>query len=355
MKNTDSTGLPLPSKGEIVRRDWTQGSIIKNLVQISWPMLVTNLLMTLGPTIDMIWVGKLGNAAVAAVGVAGMVVMLAMCMMMGLSMGMLALIARAIGERDIATAQRTAQQAFIITATYAITMALIGYFLAEQILLLVTSDPEVISLGTTYLRISLIGGVTMAFRMMMDIIMQASGDSVNPMWIAVVYRLFHLVLCPFLVFGWWIFPQLGVSGAAITGVIAQGLGIILGVRVLFGGRSRLKLTFRKFRIDTNIIWRVIRVGLPSGISDIQRSLSQFFIQIFIASFGTAALAAHAIAQRLEMVFMVPAMAFGMGAGVLVGQNLGAKKPERAEKSAWVRRMAYRGFYHRGECGIVYLD
>ena len=261
MEKTDNAGLSTDRR-EIVRRDWTQGSIVKNLVRLSWPMLVTNLLMTLGPTIDLIWVGKLGDAAVAAVGVAGMVVMLAICMMMGLTMGMLAMIARAIGEKDILTAQRTAQQALIITAVYSITMALIGYFLAEQILSLVTSDPEVISLGTPYLRISLIGGVTMSFRMMMDMIMQASGDSVNPMWIAIVYRFFHIALCPFLVFGWWIFPQLGVSGAAYTGIISQCLGIILGIRVLFGGRSRLKLTLRKFRIDMSIIWRIIRIGLP---------------------------------------------------------------------------------------------
>jgi putative MATE family efflux protein len=186
-----------------------------------------------------------------------------------------------------------------------------------------------------YLRIEFIGGATITFRLMMDAIMQASGDSVNPMWIAITFRLFHLALCPFLIFGWWIFPKLGVSGAAYTGIISQSLGIFLGLRVLFGARSRLTLSFKGFRLDLGIIWRIIRIGFPASITGMQRSLNQFFLQIFIAPFGTAALAAHVIAQRLEMFILMPAMSFGQGAGVLVGQNLGAKKPERAEKSAWL--------------------
>jgi putative MATE family efflux protein len=322
-------------KLNMVQRDWTRGSLLKNLLLLSWPMTVTMTLMSVGPTIDLIWVGKLGETAVAAVGVAGVVVQLAMCLMMGLTMGMLALISRTIGEKDIPTAQRIAQQAFVVSGGYAVVMALIGQFLGENILRLITADPNIVSMGTTYLRIEFIGGATMVFRMMMDAVMQASGDSVNPMWIAVIYRLFHIVLCPFLVFGWWIFPELGVSGAAYTGVIAQGLGIIIGLRVLLSGRTRLKLSFRNFKIDFNIIWRIIRVGLPSSISDIQRNLSQFFLQIFMAPFGTAALAAHSIAQRIEMLMFVPTMSFGMGAGVLVGQNLGARQPERATKSAWL--------------------
>ena len=343
MENNNKQILPPLQTGGMVHRDWTQGSIVKNLLQISWPMIVTQMLMMLGPTIDMIWVGKLGNVAVAAVGVGGSVVMLAVCLMMGLNMGTLALISRAFGGKDYETAQRAAQQAFAITAIYSITMAVIGRFFAEKIMSLVTTDPEVIRLGAIYLRIEFIGGLTIAFRMLMDIIMQASGDTMNPMWISLVYRAVHIALCPFLVFGWWVFPELGISGAAYTGIIAQGLGIVLGLMVLLSGKSHLKLSFRKFRIDMSMIWRIIRVGLPASISDVQRNLSQFFIQIFIASFGTAALAAHNIAQRLEMFCLVPAMALGMGAGVLVGQNLGAKKPERAEKSVWTAVLVIEAF------------
>jgi putative MATE family efflux protein len=157
----------------------------------------------------------------------------------------------------------------------------------------------------------------------------------NPMQIAVVFRLFHIGLCPFLIFGWWIFPELGVSGAAYTSVISQTLGVLLGLRVLFGARSRINISFKDFKLDMGIIWRILRIGFPALISGIQRNLNQFILQRFLAPFGTAVLAAHTLTQRLEMLVFMPAMAFGMGAGVLMGQNLGAKQPERAEKSAWL--------------------
>lgn len=318
-----------------LNQDWTEGSILKNLVMLSWPMTVTQTIMSLGPTIDMIWVGKLGSAAVAGVGVSGIVVQLAQGIMMGFTVGMRALIARAVGAQDYQSANRVAQQAVTVTAIYAIFMAVFGHFYGEKVISFITSDPDVIYLGTIYLRIQFFAGGTVVFRMMMDAIMQASGDSVNPMWIAIVYRLFHIALCPFLIFGWWIFPELGVRGAAYTSIIAQSLGILLGLRVLIGSRSRINLTFRDFKFDSDIIFRIIRIGFPSSISGIQQNLNQFFLQIFIAPFGAAAIAAHTIITRLNMFIFMPTSSFGMGAGVLVGQNLGAGKPDRASKSAWM--------------------
>lgn len=324
-----------PPGGGRMNRDWTQGNIFKNLVALSWPIAITQGLMTLGPTIDMIWVGKLGPIAIAAVGVSGVCVQLAQGIMMGLTNGMRALIARSIGAKDIETANLAAQQAAAVTMIYAVIMALIGIFFSEEIIGIIRPSPEVITVGAAYLRIQFIGGATMSFRMMMDSVMQASGDSMNPMWITVVYRIFHIILCPFLVFGWLFFPEMGVNGAALTSVISQTLGILLGVRVLFGTRSRLRLSFKGFRFDWGMIWRIVRIGLPSSIAGIQRMLSQFVLQMFMAPYGTIALAAHTINQRIEMFITMPVMAFGMGGGVLVGQNLGAKQPERAEKSAWL--------------------
>jgi putative MATE family efflux protein len=325
------------------RRDWTQGSILKNLLLLSWPITVTQTLMSLGPTIDMIWVGKLGDTAVAAVGVSGVVVQLAMGVVMGFTSGMMALVSRSYGARDYHSANRVAQQAMVLAILYAVLMALVGQFFGEKIIRIITTDPETVLLGTAYLRIEFIGGATVIFRMMMDSIMQGSGDTVNPMWIAIAYRSVHIALSPFLIFGLWIFPELGVRGAAITGVTAQTLGVILGLRVLLGKRSRIRVSFKGFRFDFSTIWRIIRIGFPSSIAGIQRNLSQFLLQIFIAPFGTVALAAHVITQRIEMFLLMPAMSFGGGAGVLVGQNLGADKPKRAEKSAWLGVSLVQGF------------
>ncbi|MDP2920682.1 MAG: MATE family efflux transporter, partial [Dehalococcoidia bacterium] len=270
--------------GMMARRDWTQGSIFKNLLLLSWPIAVTNTLMMLGPTIDTIWVGKLGSVAIAGVGVAGVAVQLAMGAMMGLTAGMRALIARFIGARDVASANRVAQQAAVVSVLYSVFTAIIGVFYSDEIIRLVGVRPEVVEIGAAYLRINFIGSAAMAFRMLMDSIMQASGDSVNPMWIAAVYRIFHVVLAPFLIFGWWIFPELGVDGAAWTSVISQTLGVILGLRVLMGKRSRLHLTFTGFRFDFGIIWRIVRIGFPALIAGIQRTLIQFILMWFMAPY-----------------------------------------------------------------------
>ena len=316
-------------------KDWTKGNILSNLLKLYWPMAVTNILTMLGPTIDMVWVGKLGAASVAGVGAAGIAVQLTVTSTMGLSVGLRALIARFIGAKDIPGANHVAQQGLLISAFFGLFIASVGVFFAEPILNLLGLQPDVVREGAAYLRVMFIGMGAMSFRVMTEGVMQASGDTVTPMKISVVYRLLHVALCPFLVFGLWIFPRLGVSGAAATNIFSQTTAVLLGLWVLFGGRTRLRLTLRHFRVDPGMIWRIIRIGAPAIVSGAQRTFSHFFLLLFIAPFGTAAVAAHAINQRMEVILFMNSMAFGMSAGVLVGQNLGALKPDRAEKSAWI--------------------
>jgi len=298
-------------------------------------MVISNSLNMLGPTIDMVWVGKLGAASIAGVGVAGIAVMLIMSAIMGLMMGMRAMIARFVGAGNVEGANHVAQQGFAISAIFAILMAVVGIFFAEPIMGLFGLEPDVVAEGVAYMRIIFVGAAAMSFRMMTEGIMQASGDAQTPMRITIFFRIFHVALCPFLIFGWWIFPRLGVSGAALTNVISQSLGLFISLWVLSTGRSRLRLSLKNFRLDPNIIWRIVRIGFPALISGIQRTFSQFFVMLFMAPFGTIAVAAHTINQRIEMMLFMPGMAFGMASGVLVGQNLGANQPERAERSAWL--------------------
>jgi len=298
-------------------------------------MIVGGSLNMLGPTIDMIWVGKLGAASIAGVGVSGMVVMLVNSMMMGLFMGLRAMVARFIGAGDAKGANHVAQQALVVSIAYSMTMAIIGILFAEPILAVFGLESEVITEGAAYLRINFIGMVTMCFRTMTEATMQASGDSVRPMWVAVFFRLFHIALCPFLVFGWWFFPRFGVTGAAMTNVISQGIGATLGLWFLFSGRTRLRLTLRNFRIDPATIWRLVKLALPASVTAMERTLGNLVLMWFMAPFGTLAVAGHTLNQRIEFFLHVPAMGLGQAAGVLAGQNLGAKQPERAERTGWL--------------------
>jgi putative MATE family efflux protein len=322
-------------KGEGWRgRDWTQGSIFRNLLSLSWPMVVGNSLNMMGPTIDMIWVGKLGSSSIAGVGVSGMVVMLANALTMGLYTGLRAMVARFVGAGNAEEANHVAQQALIISIAFSVTIAAIGVLFAEPIMLLLGVGSDVVAQGAPYLRINFIGMVTMSFRNLTEATMQASGDSVRPMWVAVFFRLFHIALCPFLVFGLWIFPRMGVSGAAVTSVFSQGLGAAIGLWFLFSGRTRLRLTLKNFRIDLKMIWRLIKIGIPASITAMERNLGNLILMFFMTPFGTVAVAGHTLGQRMEMFLQMPAMGLGQGAGILVGQNLGARQPGRAEKTGW---------------------
>ncbi|MBI2853244.1 MAG: MATE family efflux transporter [Chloroflexi bacterium] len=318
-----------------MQRDWTQGSILRNLLALSWPMMVTNSVNMLGPTVDMIWVGRLGAASIAGVGVAGMAVMVLNSLFMGLFTGLRAMVARSVGARDEASAIHIARQALAVGTVSSITIAFVGLFLAEPIMRLTGVQEDVITEGAAYLRISLVGMVAMTFRFMADSVMQASGDTITPMKISIIFRIFHVILAPFLIFGWWIFPRLEVSGAALTQVFSAGVGTALGFWFLFTGRSRLHLTLSRFHIDSGVIWRLVKIGIPASAMGMERSLGQFILMWFMVPFGTVAVAAHTLNQRIEMFLFVPVFGMGMAASVLTGQNLGAGQPQRAEKSVWL--------------------
>lgn len=329
-------------KRAALERDWTEGSVVRNLWSLSWPIMVSQTLTVIGPTVDMIWVGRLGAAPIAGVGVSGMVVMAVNSIMMGLYTGSRAMIARLVGSRDTASANKVGQQVLIIGVVFSAVTAAAGMFFAEQILALFGIEPDVVSEGAVYMQIQLAGSITMALAMISQSIMQSSGDTVTPMRISILFRLFHVLVCPFLIFGWWIFPELGVSGAAWANVVSQSLGGIAGMWYLFTGRTRLKLTLKGFRLDRDILWRMMKVGVPSSITGMQRFIPYLILVIFIAPFGTAAVGAHSLMQRIDTFIRMPAGALGNAAGVLAGQNLGAGKPERAEKGGWIAVALFSG-------------
>lgn len=329
-------GAPgIPAGRAAFDRDLTKGSIFRNLWSLAWPMIISSSLNMLGPTIDMIWVGRLGTAAIAGVGAAGMGLMILMPALMGLSMGARAMIARFIGASDEPGANQVARQAFVLSVGFSAVIAVIGIFFAESILKLLGMGDDVIREGAPYLRIVFVGSIALACRFIAEGIMQASGDTVTPMKITIGTRIFHVVVCPFLVLGWWIFPRLGTSGAALTNVLSQSIGLSLALWVLFSGRTRIRLNLNNFRLDPGIIWRMVKIGFPSLVSGLAQPFAMTIFMRIIASFGTIAVAAFTLGTRVQMLLFMPGIALGMAAGVLAGQNLGADQPERAEKSGWM--------------------
>jgi putative MATE family efflux protein len=317
------------------KKDWTKGNTTANLWALSWPIIVSSTVMMMGPIIDTIWIGKLGSAQMAGVGVATIIVMLVNSLIMGLFTGLRALVARFVGAGEMARANHAAQQGLVIGAALSLIVAIIGNFLAEPILELWKLQPDVVAAGAAYMRISLVGIFTMSFGMMAQNTMQASGDTRTPMVITIGARLFHIVLCPFLIFGLWIFPEMGVRGAAMASVISQGSGGAVGLWVLFYGQTRLRLTLKNFSLDWEMIWRMVRIGIPASINGLHMNIGNVVFMWIISPFGTLAVAGHHLIARIDMIVVMPAMGLGTAAGILAAQNLGAGQPRRAEKTAWV--------------------
>ncbi|MFC1900073.1 MATE family efflux transporter [Chloroflexota bacterium] len=327
-------------KSTALEKDWTQGSVAGNLWSFSWPILISQSLSMMGPTIDMIWIGRLGAASVAGVGISGMIVIVANSLTMGLFTGLRAMIARSFGAGDRESANHALQQSFVLGAVFSVMTALIGLFLAEQILMVFGVAPDVVTEGAAYMRIQLVGMVTMSLLRITESSMQASGDTVTPMRITVFYRILHIVLVPFLIFGWWIFPNLGVTGAALTNVITQSIGSILGLWFLFRGQSRLRPTLRNFQFDGKLIWRLAKVGIPASITGMQRFFPSLVLVWFVSPFGTFAVAAYSLMQRIDNFLRNPAASLGRATGILAAQNLGAGQPDRAEKGGWIANSTF---------------
>jgi putative MATE family efflux protein len=298
-------------------------------------MMLMETLYVVSQIVDMIWIGRLGPSAIAGVGVANIVLFAVMSLDISFIIGMRAMVARSVGAGDIAGANTIAGQAFILNVIWGALITITGFLLAETTIKMFGVEPRVIKEGTAFLRIMFAGWVTMEVLIVGLYVIQASGDTMTPLKIEFSIRAVHVVLCPLLVRGIWVFPQLGVRGAALSNVISQILGGGLGLWLLFRGHTRLRLNLRHFRFNPNIIYRILKISGPALFMYLQRSLGDLTLTMFIAPFGTLAVAAHSLASRVDMFLSLPGMGLGSGAGVLVGHNLGANQPERAEKGAWL--------------------
>jgi putative MATE family efflux protein len=330
-KKTDTAKLNEDQKPD----DLISGSIVKNLVKLSWPIIISYTINLIGPTIDMIWVGKLGTEAIAGVGASGMIVMLISSAMMGLNIGTRALVARFIGAGEHENARHVVNQSFMIGVVLSIVFIYVGILFAEKILGLLGIEKEVVAVAVPYMRIMFFTSSILIFRFLTETTMQASGDSVTPMRISILFRVIHVIVCPFMVLGWWVFPRMGVSGAAYANAITQGLALIISFWILYAGRTSLKLKLENIRIDLNMMWRIVKVGIPAAVMSSQRMLGLTLLLIIMARFGTLAVAAHTIWMRIEVVMVPLVVGWGIGSGVIAGQNMGAGNSERAEKTGWI--------------------
>lgn len=313
----------------------TQGRLLRALTYLAWPMLVTALLQNVQSLIDLYWVGRLGHESVASVAMSGTLLMMLFPMLMGISTGTVALVARAIGAGRPAEASAAAAQSLLLAMVLGGLSGGVGLLAADPLLRLLGADPTVMELGGAYLRINLLGSFTAFALFNCNAALQGAGDSRTPMLVMAAANVANIVLDPLFIFGFGPLPAMGVQGAALATVLAQALAAALAIRILLGGRSRIHIRLPQCRPDVPLAWRLLRIGIPGSGQMLSRSLMGLVMMGLVASCGTTAVAAYGIGLRIHIIVLMPAFALGGAAATLVGQNLGAGQPERARRSAWL--------------------
>ncbi len=313
--------------------DLTQGSLFKHLLRLSVPIIFSYILQDAFNIVDMIFVGRLGPGAIAAVGVSGNLLRLIGVFSLGVSTGAGIMVAQHLGARNLNKAEHIAMQALLLAVFFSIAVTLAGYPLAKPGLLAVRMvDPEVLSLGTTYMHITLAGISTMFVSMVLGSIFRSGGDSFTPMVVLVFSTLINIVLDPLLIFGLWGFPKLGVAGSAYATLIGRGAGVIVLLYLCWTNRGPVSLRRVQYRVDMIEILDILRLGVYSSMQGFCRHFSRLGFLWIIGPYGKNIVAAYTICMRLRILVMNPGFGIANSVSPLVGQNLGANQTERAEKS-----------------------
>lgn len=359
---TQETALPRPQSKSILRNmkdvllgvemDYTQGSTNRAILLLSVPMIIEMLAESLFAVVDVYFVGKLGASAVATVGLTESVISLMYAFAIGLSMGATALVARRIGEKNKKQAADSAVQAIMVAITTAIPFAIAGIFFSKDILGLMGADTWAIEQGYKYTSWMLGGNVVIMLIFVINGIFRGAGDAMIAMTVLFISNGINIVLDPALIFGWGPFPAMGLEGAAIATNIGRGTGVLFQLYVLFRGTKQIKVLFSQLRVNVTVMWQMVKTSI-GGIGQFIIATASWVILVRIMSvFGSEAVAGYTIAVRIFIFTLLPSWGLSNAAATLVGQNLGAKQPGRAERSVWITGFANTLFL--GTVSILYL-
>jgi putative MATE family efflux protein len=315
------------------QHDYTQGSIRGAIVLLAIPMILELSLESVFAVVDMFFVGKLGANAIATVGLTELSITIVYSVAIGLSTAATAVVARRIGEKNPDAAAHAGMQSLLLALMVTIVLSAVGIFFAPDILRIMGAAPEVVKEGAVFTRIMLGGSVVIIMLFLINGIFRGAGDAAMAMKSLWVSSLLNIILCPMLINGYGPFPELGLKGAAIATTIGRGIGVLYQCYHLFKGQGTIKVKASHFKWDTPVIKTLIEVGWPATFQFIIQSGSWIVMGILVArTGGTDATAGYQVAIRNIVFFILPAWGLSNAAATLVGQNLGAKHPERAEKS-----------------------
>lgn len=334
-------------------RDLTSGSLHRNIWYLALPMTLETGILNVSQVLDAYWVGRLGSAALAAVTISITVRWVVNSLANGLGIGGMAVVARRTGERDLAAAEHAAWQTILLGLVVSIGLGGLGLAVARPLLVILGADAEVLSLGLGYLRVSFGGMFTLVLVFVINALLRGAGEARLAMSVLFLCTATTVLLEPALIFGLGPIPRMGVAGSAWSFVLGYGVGLALQLTLLLRRQARIGINLQNLRLDPRLMLTITRIALPSTVQMTLRSSSRLAIVGLVGFYGTFATAGYGVANRLLLIALIPGFGLGNAAGTLVGQNLGARKPDRAERSAWWVT-AYAAIYMSAMGLILYV-
>ncbi|MDQ3323357.1 MAG: MATE family efflux transporter [Acidobacteriota bacterium] len=350
-------------------RDFTSGSIGLAIFLLAVPMILEMLMESIFAVVDIFFVGHLGADSVAIVGLTESMLAIVYAVAIGLSIGATATVARRTGEQDAEGASKTAAHAIYLGLIVSVLMGVVGIVFAPDFLALLGGSEKVVAEGATFTRIMLGGNFVIVFLFLLNAIFRGAGDAAIAMRVLVLANLLNIILAPCFIMGAdifaflgiaapqvvldnWIFPKLGVTGAAIGTTIGRGFGVLFAAWYLIRRSGRITIRREHWRFDSEIFSVLLKIVAPAVLQFTIGTASWSVLIFVVAGFGSEAIAGYTIGLRVIMFALLPAVGLSNAAATLVGQNLGAGKPERAEASVW--KAAFINAAVLGSVSLVFL-